>query len=450
MKKDKLLEGSINRSILLIATPIIFANLLQTVYQLIDTFWVGRLGTEAVAAVSLSFPIIFLLHSLAMGFTVAGAILVAQYNGRKDYSKVSLITGQTLGFILILAPLISVIGFLISHPIISFLTDDPMVFEQAVSYLQISFLCVLPIFIYMVFQSVLRGVGEVRLPMIIISVTVLLNFFLDPLLMQGWGPIPAMGVKGVAFATLITESLSALIGLIVLFSGKFHIHLKWQNLLIRKEWIQKLAKLGLPSSLEMSSRSLGMVIMVILISTFGTLIVAAYGIGTRILSFVIIPGMGFSMSTSTLVGNNLGAKQKERSLEIVRTGMKISFLTLTVSGLLIFLFATQITTFLAPGETELIRMSSFFIRIMALAFGFIGIQMVVNGALKAAGQTIISMFLAMTHMIIIIILAYLFSITLNMGSTGLWLAYPIAMTFSLFLALFFYFKKDWLHKSLLD
>jgi putative MATE family efflux protein len=449
-KRKNLLEGSIKKSILLIAIPIIFSNILQTVYQLIDTFWVGRLGTEAVAAVSLSFPIIFLLQSLAMGFAMAGSILVSQYNGKGDKDKVSLVTGQTLGFILILAPLISIVGILITKYTVGLLTSDPLVFQEAVNYLQISFLCILSIFIFMVFQSVLRGIGEVRLPMIIISITVVLNFFLDPIFMMGWGPVPAMGVTGVALATLITESLSALIGLIILFSGRHEIRLHWRDLMVKKIWVKKLAKIGLPSSLEMSSRSLGMVIMILLVSTFGTLVVATYGIGTRILSFVIIPAMGFAMSTSTLVGNNLGAKQKERTLEIVQTGIRIAFMTLTVAGLLIFIFAPQIAGFLVPNETELIKMSSLFIRIMALGFGFIGIQMVINGALRAAGKTSISMFLAMTHTAIIFILAFTLSTTFKMEALGLWIAYPIAMTLSLFLALAFYKKKNWLHKNLID
>ena len=211
MNREKLLNGSITKSLLMVAVPIIFANILHTVYQLIDTFWVGRLGVEAVAAVSLSFPILFFLMSLAMGLLTASSILVAQYNGKGDHDKVSSTVGQSLSLIIILAIILSVIGYFSSHYLLSLLTKDITVLQQATSYLQISFLAIIAIFVYILFQSSLRGVGEVKVPLIIISITVVLNFFLDPVLMFGWRFIPAMGVSGVALATLITEYLSAII-----------------------------------------------------------------------------------------------------------------------------------------------------------------------------------------------------------------------------------------------
>lgn len=436
------------KSIIMISVPIILANTLQTVYQLIDTFWVGRLGEKAVAAVSLGFPILFFLISLAMGFSMAGSILVAQYNGKGDRGNVSLITGQTFSIVLILSLVVSAIGYGSSHFLLSYLTDDPVVLEQAVSYLQISFLAIPGMFLYTIFQSALRGVGEVKFPMFLVFGTVILNFFLDPIFMFGWKSIPALGVSGVAWATLITEYLSAVIGMGVLLAGGYGVKLRLSALRIRKVWFQKIVKLGIPSSLEHSSRSFGMFLMTFLVSTFGTTIVAAYGIGTRILSFVIIPAIGFSIATSTLVGNNLGARQHDRAEKIVKTGMEVGFLFLSMVGLLLFLSAHQIASFFVPGELELVAHATFFIRIMALTFGCIGIQMVVIGTVKAAGQTTSSMFLAMFHTFSLFVLAYLLSTIFHLREWGIWIAYPSANLLALVLALSFYRKKEWLKKSL--
>ncbi len=448
MNHYKMLRGSITKSLLVIAIPIIFANILQTVYQLIDTFWVGRLGTEAVAAVSLSFPILFFLTSIAMGLVMAASILVAQYNGKGDKENVSFTVGQSFSLVTIIAIVLSIIGYFSSNYLLSFLTKDVLVLPQATSYLQISFLAIMAIFVYTLFQSSMRGVGEVKIPLIIIFITVVMNFLLDPVLMFGWKFIPAMGVSGVALATLITEYLSAIIGITLLIKGTYGIKLKLKDLKLKLSWVKKLFKLGLPSSLEMGSRSLGMILMTFVAATFGTLTIASFGIGMRIFMFVIIPGVGFSIATSAIVGNNLGAKQYERAEKIVKTGMKVSFLTLAILGVLLFIFAKPISAFFVPNEPLLVLESARFIQIMALTFGFIGMQMVIFGTLKAAGKTTTAMLLALFNTVMLFAISYLLSITTGMQQLGIWVAYPISNVISAGIAYYFYRKKDWLKKEL--
>jgi len=447
-KRNLMLNGSITKSLISIAIPVIFANVLQTLYQLIDTFWVGRLGSDAVAAVSLSFPILFFLISLVMGLVMAASILVAQYNGKGDQDKVSFITGQIFSLILILAISITLIGFFSSEWILSFFTKDLAVLEQATSYLKISFLAITAMFIYNLFQSSYRGVGEVKLPLIIILASVIINFIIDPIFMFGWGFIPSMGVSGVAWATFITEYLSAIIAIGFLIKGKHGVKLRFQDLKLKYEWVKKIVKLGLPSSLEMSSRSFGMVLMTFIVSTFGTLSIATYGIGTRILSFIIIPAIGFSIATSSIVGNNLGAKEHFRAEKIVKTSMVIAFVTLSVIGIILFLIARPLAGFLVPNELELVSRATFFLKIMALSFGFIGIQMVTMGTLKAAGKTTSAMILAIGHTFTLFVLSYILAMNVGLGELGIWIAYPIANILAAGLAFYFYKKKDWLHKEL--
>ena len=448
MNQNRMLRGSITKSLLAIAVPVIFANILQTIYQLVDTFWVGRLGTEAVAAVSLSFPILFFLMSAAMGLVMGASILVAQYNGKGDKEKVSYTVGQSASLISIIAIVISIIGYTFSNYFLSFLTKDIAVLEQATSYLQISFLAIIAMFIYNLFQSSLRGVGEVKLPIIIISITLVMNFFLDPILMFGWRFIPAMGVSGVALATLITEYLSAIIGIIILVRGSYGIKLRFKDLKLKLTWVKKLFKLGLPSSFEMGSRSFGMILMTFVVSIFGTLTIASFGIGMRIFMFVIIPGVGFSIATSVIVGNNLGAKQYERAEKIVKTGMKIAFITLTLLGVILFIFAKPVSAFFVPNEPLLVLESARFIQTMALTFGFIGMQMVIFGALKAAGKTTIAMLLALFNTVMLFVISYVLSSTFVMEQMGIWVAYPISNVISAGIAYYFYRKKDWLKREL--
>lgn len=447
-KRKELLSGSILKSILVISIPIIIANALQTIYQLIDTFWVGRLGTNAMAAVSLSFPILFFLASLATGLTVAGTILIAQYNGKGNPRKVSLAVGQSFSLVVMIAIVLGGAGFFLSEFLLSLMTKDAEVLGQAVTYLRISFLAIPAMFIYYIFQSALQGVGEVKVPMLIILATVVINFFIDPLFMFGWGPIPAMGVAGVALATFITESLAAIAGIIILIKGSHGVQLKANCLRIRKLWVTRILKLGLPSSLEMSSRSLGMVLMTFIVAGFGTLAVASFGVGLRVLSFVIIPSIGFSIAASTLIGNNLGADKKRRAKKIASTGIRIGFFVLTFLGILLFIFADKVTYFLAPADLNLVATSAQFIRVMALTFGFIGIQMVIIGILKAAGKTTSAMILAMFHVFALVFTSFMLSKVGDFGQVGIWLAYPIANLLALGLSVVFYKRKSWLKKKL--
>ncbi len=447
MKKNHLFEGPILKSLIVISTPIILGNLLQTVYQLIDTFWVGRLGEEAVAAVSLGAPVLFLLLSLGMGFTMSGTIFVSQYNGRKDTKSTALISGQTFMLTLLLAFVVSIIGWEGSEFILSKLTSDPAVLAPAVDYLKISFLGLPGVMLFMVFQSLLRGVGEVKLPMYLVMGTVILNIFLDPLFLFGneWLGVPAMGVKGVAWATLITEYLSAIIGIIILYTKKSEVSLRphLSDLRLRVEWVKKIFRLGWPSSIEHSTRSIGMFIMTFLVAMFGTTAVAAYGIGGRLLMFVIIPAVGFSIATGTLVGNNIGAKNFQRAKDISYMGIKVGFWALMGIGILLFFFAKQISGFFVPGETAVIEMSARFIKIMALSFGFIGAQMGIMGTLKASGMTRLSLLVAVFQTAVLLLATTLLSFVFDMGVDGVWWAYPISNFVVLGLAFFFYYTKDW-------
>ncbi len=219
-------ENSILKSLLKLAIPIVLANILHSAYQITDTFWVGRLGSGAVAAVSLSFPIIFFIISLGGGMAVAGGILVAQYKGKKDYSKINFMAGQTFLMMTFASILLSVLGYLVSPIIIKLMGADLFVVESAISYMRISFLGLIFLFIFFSFQSLMRGVGDVRAPALIVLSTVLLNLVLDPLFIMGYKSIPAFGVTGAAIATILTQALSAIIGVIILFRGKHGIRIK--------------------------------------------------------------------------------------------------------------------------------------------------------------------------------------------------------------------------------
>ena len=442
-------ENSILKSLLKLAIPIVLANILHSAYQITDTFWVGRLGSGAVAAVSLSFPIIFFIISLGGGMAVAGGILVAQYKGKKDYSKINFMAGQTFLMMTFASILLSVLGYLVSPIIIKLMGADPFVVESAISYMRISFLGLIFLFIFFSFQSLMRGVGDVRAPALIVLSTVLLNLVLDPLFIMGYKSIPAFGVTGAAIATILTQALSAIIGVIILFRGKHGIRIKKIDLKPKLRVIKRIFLLGLPASISQSTRSLGMAMMIFIVAGFGTTVTAAYGIGGRILSFIIIPALGLSAATSTLVGQSIGAKKIKRAEQVAKTSAKLSFIVLTILGILLFIFAKEISVLFIPGEEAVTNIASMFIKIMALSFGFVGVQVVLDGVLVGAGSTFTAMVLTIISLWLLRVpLAYILSKYTKLNENGIWWAFPIANIIALLFTYLWYKKGRWKEKEI--
>ncbi|SDF32786.1 putative efflux protein, MATE family [Methanolobus vulcani] len=439
-----LTEGPIFKSLITLAVPIIFANILQSAYQLIDTFWVGRLGQEAVAAVSISFPVIFLLISFGGGLAIAGTILVSQYEGKGDKRNVNYVSAQTMLMLLVISVFLTIIGYYASPGLMRLMGAEPDVFLGAVSYLRISFLGLIFMFAYFVFQSLMRGVGDVKTPMYLVFVTVLLNLVFDPLFIFGYGPIPGYGVSGAALATVGTQGIAAVVGIYILFSGKYGIKLSLKDMKPDINLINRMIRLGFPASIEQSTRALGLTVLTLLVASFGTVIVAAYGIGSRILSFVIIPALGLSMATSTLVGQNIGAGKVNRAEEVAKVSGWIGFISLTLVGIIIYFLAEPLSAFFIPGETEAISSSALFIKIMALSFGFMGIQQVLTGAFRGAGDTLIAMILAIVSLWVLQFpLAYVLSQDTVLAEQGIWWAFPVTNIIGAFISIAYFMKGNW-------
>lgn len=422
-----LLQGSIAKSLLRLAGPVVLANVLQTVYQLTDTFWVGRLGAVAVAAVSFSFPIIFLFIAVGSGATIAGTILVAQAEGRGDTRRVDYVAGQTYAIVVCLAVVLSVAGYFLAEPTLRLMGADAEVLPPAAAYLRVTFWGLAFVYGYFVFQALLRGIGDVKTPLFIVLGTVLLNFALDPLFILGWGPVPAMGVVGAATATVVTQGLAAVIGLGLLLSGRRPIRVRLGDLRPDFALAMRIFRLGFPASVEQGMRALGLTILTTLVAGFGSGAVASYGVGSRIFSFVLIPAMGLSLATSTLVGQNVGAGQRARARKTALIATWIAFGTLSAAGLLAFVFARPLVSAFVPGAPDVIEHGARFLQIMAPTWGFIGVQIVIGGGFSGAGRTYVSMVLAITSLWVLRFpLAFVLSARTPLGLEGIWWAFPIS------------------------
>jgi putative MATE family efflux protein len=451
MKKLDFTKAPLIKSLVVLAVPIVIANIFQTLYGLIDTFWVGRLGASAVAAVSMSFPVLFFVLALGIGMSIAGTILVAQYKGKKDRKKVNHVSGQTFLMMAVSAVILSTVGWFVAKPVLTLLGAAPDVLPGAVSYLRIMFVGTFLLFVYFVFQALMRGVGDVITPMIIVGATVVLNMFLDPIFILGWGPIPSFGVSGAAMVTVFTQGLAAIVGISLLFSGRYDIHLKLSDFKPDFHLIKKIIRLGLPMSIEEIFRALAMFFLFYLVARFGTETIAAFGVGIRILGFVLIPAVGLAMASATIVGQNIGANKIDRAEQITWKSSGIGFLIMIAISILTYFIAEPLSAFFIPGEAEVIRQSTEFLKILSFAFSFITVQHVLIGTIKAAGETVVAMVLNMfSKAFLLVPVVWFLAMKTELGEAGIWWAYPFTYLVATILALGWFLRGSWKHKKITE
>lgn len=413
------------------------SNVFQTVYNLTDAFWLGKLGSKAVAAPSISWPVIFLFISLSAGFGIAGVSLVSQYTGAGSPAEANKTAGQLISFLLILSTLVALVGSLFAEGLLRLLGASPEVVSTTTPYLQVMFLAMPFIFSHYGFGALLRGYGDTRTPMVLTIGSVLIDTLLDPFFVFGWGFFPRMGVAGAAFTTLITRGAVVIIGLYLLFSGKVGLKLKLEYLKPNLSRIKKIVSIGVPSSIGQSGTALGFVALIHLvtledtalwmsdIAPQGTLL-SAYGIGSRITTMVNVVIWGGVTAISTMVGQNLGADQIERSEQITRK-LLATFFSLAATGSVIVYFFRIPLYQLFINDPVVLNMGSTFITFFIPSVPFFAVFHLVKGIFQGSGHTRPSMVLSLLRLWgLRIALSYALYFLLGMGAVGIWIGMSVS------------------------
>ncbi|MFC7068648.1 MATE family efflux transporter [Halobaculum lipolyticum] len=406
------IDGDLLKPVLVLSLPIVLSQLLQVGYNLADTFWVGQLGQEAVAALSYSWPLVFLMISVAGGFTVAGTVLVAQHKGAGNDDRVDYVAGQTIAFVGLLALVFSALGYLLTPWLVGLVGAAPGSTEYtlAVEYTRTIFLGVVFMFGFFVFQALLRGWGDTRTPLALMFLGVVLNVVLDPFLILGFdgnGLLTALGleslgatlygltgfggfgVQGAAIATVFSRGVGAVVGMAWLFSGGVGISLSPSDLRLDPATVRRIVDIGAPASVEQSMRALGITVLTALVALTGDDAVAAFGIGNRLNSLVFLPALGLSQGIETVVGQNLGSDQPERAKRAVRYATGVVVAVLAAVSLVAVAFAEPIVGVFIAGEDAgaVVAIGADYLRIIGPTFLFLGVFQVVQGAFRGSGST---------------------------------------------------------------
>lgn len=441
-----LTSGSLLRPLLFLSAPIVGIQLLQVLYNLVDTFWVGQLGRDAVSAIAFAWPPIFVLLSLGGGATVAGSVLVAQYKGAGDRDRVAAVAGQTLAVTTLVAVAIGALGYVLTPTIIDWVGATPgsNAYGLAVEYTRVIFLGVWFTFAFLAFQALLRGWGDTRTPLYLLAASVGINVVLDPILIFGFraNPLFAMvglsglesslyaptgfegfGIRGAAIATVLSRALAAVPGVALLFSSRLGISLSPADLSLDGETVRKIFAIGYPASIEQTSGALSYAAMTAVVALVGETAVAAFGISARLNSFVFLFAVGLGMGVETGVGQNLGARKVHRAKRVV-------FLTIAVVVGTYLLFTLVALAYARPlvglfirgaGASEVVDVGTRFLYIVAPTWSLLGVFHVIKGCLNGAGSTRAAMLLSViSAWVLQIVPAYALVAWTDVGIDGAW------------------------------
>ncbi len=361
-------------------------NFLHMLYNLADTYFLGKIGKEALSAPSISMNLIFFMIVFAFGFSNAGTTLISQSKGKNDRGKMDFYLGQMTSLILLIAVLISFLGIIFTDRILMLMHVPPDTFEYTSDYLRIIFSGIPFMFMSFVLRSSLQGIGDSITPLIVQSITVGLNILLDPVLIFGLGPFPAMTVKGAAYATVFARIVASAIAVIILVRGRKGIRLRLHAMKPDRKAMKLLLKIGIPASLGQGLSALGFTVLQGVVNSLGTAVIAAFGVGNRIIGVFNMPAMGISQATAVLVGQQLGARNHPGVWKVVKHSFITVFVFITFGMSITFFKGSSVVRFFV-NDPEVIKHGVMLFKIVSPSVIFFALFTVSTGVLQGAGDT---------------------------------------------------------------
>ena len=466
-------DGKLFKPLMALSAPIVASQVLNVGYNLADTYWVGRLGADPVAALSYSWAIVFLVVSVGGGLTVAGTVLVAQHKGAGNLTQSYHVAGQTLSFVTVVALVFALAGYVFSPWLISMVGATPGTdpHTMAVTYTRIIFIGVAFMFWFFIFDALSRGWGDTRTPLYLMVVSVTINVVIDPFFILGFQDNPIFawigaegleaslyattgfegyGVAGAAIATLISRGIAAGAGLYLLFTGRVGLQPELGDLRLRAETVREIFHIGVPIGAEQGLRALGIAVLTAIIAIAGDDAVAAYGIVNRLSSLLFLPALGLARGTETVVGQNLGANQIERAKHAVYMSSAVVVAVFAVVIALAYPLAEPIVGFFLEAEAndgdveEVVRIGAAYITIAGPSYLFLGVFQMMLGGIRGSGSTRAAMLLSIQELWVFRIpIAFVLLGPFEMGVIGVWYAVAVSYVASALVTAAWFLRGTW-------
>jgi putative MATE family efflux protein len=421
------------KRVLGLAWPVIGENLLETLLGIVDTLLVAGLGTAAIAGVGSGLQIMFFILAALSALSVGSSILVAQAVGARNLGEASRLARQSLMWSLLLSIPLALGGLILSGPIIGIFGLEPDVARIGTQYLQVTMGTVVVLVALIIGGGVLRGAGDSRTPMVVTAIANVVNVILAYGLIYGHWGLPAMGAVGSAWATFIARGLALLLLLRALWAGRNGVGIAGTGTW-RPDWsvARKVLGLGIPAAVEQILMSTAFLVLTILVAHLGTDTLAAQRISMSALSFSFLPGVGFGIAATALVGQSIGARRPRDAFNVATVATTWALIWMSGIGILVLIFATPIMR-LFTDESEVIRIGAAGLRVVALTQPMWAIGMVQSGALRGTGDTRFPLVIGAAGVWSAVLVAWLILTFLHWGLPGVWAAFLITSPVTSFL-----------------
>jgi len=441
-------SGSVFRNLLRLSWPIVISYGLNTLGPTIDMIWVGKLGAASIAGVGVSGMAVYVINSARLGLTTGVRAMVARFVGGGDVASANHVAQQGFVISAVFSALLAAMGMLFAEPLLRVMGVEAEVVTEGAAYMRIMLVGSAAMSFRMLTDTIMQASGDTIVPMRIAIGFRIFHVALAPVLIFGWWIVPSLGVSGAAVTNVLSQSLGAVLGLWVLFSGRSRLKLTFRHLRLDLRIIWRLLKIGIPASVMMAQDSTTYFLLTWFMVPFGTLAVAAHTVILRIEMVLFMPAWGLGMAAGVLVGQNLGARLPQRA---ARSGWLATGLAETVTLVLsavLFLWPEAVLGVFSS-DPELVAVASVYLRIAVVGFVFLAVIAVIMQSLSGAGDTVPLMVVGIVMgWLVQLPLAFLLSRMTEMGEFGVRWAMVIGLGVGSIAYLLYFRAGRWKRKSI--
>lgn len=423
-----ILQGGMGKAILALAVPVVINSFLQTMYNLTDTYWLGQLGTNELAAINLVSPLQQIVVNFGSGLTVAGAVLIAQLIGASKKEEAASMASQIFVCAMIFSIICAGVIAIFTPTVVNWLGADEPTAKVANVYLRIVILDMPFLYMVNIFAAIRQAQGDTVSPMFLNLTGILLNVILDPLLMI----VIHWGAAGAALATVIAKAVPAMISLVILKRDTTGVRIRLKGFRFEKSKMKSILTVGLPTAIGGSTMQLGFLLMSRNVYVYGTGAMAAYGIGNKVNGLITLPSNGIGSAVATIVGQNIGANQIDRAEKGYKIARRVSVIFLFVGGLILSRpFLSEAIVGLFSTDEEVIAMAADFLSIMALWCFTNGVYNSTSGLFQGSGHTEVTMAVDATRLWVFrFATLYVCENWLHMGVRSIWYSVVVSNALS--------------------
>jgi len=442
-KEQDFTSGSIRRAIFMLSIPMILEMLMESIFAIVDIFYVSQVSVNAVATIGLTESVVTLVYAVAIGLSMAATAVVARRIGEKDIKGAGEATVQVIILGVAVAAIISVVGILYPKEILGLMGAQPDLIEEGYGYTQVLLGGNVTIMLLFLINAVFRGAGNASIAMWTLILSNGLNIILDPMFIFGFGPIPEFGVQGAAIATTIGRGSAVVFQLLVLFYGWSKIKISVRDMVVRVGVMWNLIKVSLGGIGQFLIGTSSWVFLMRIMSEFGSDVLAGYTIAIRVMLFTLMPSWGMSNAAATLVGQNLGAEQPDRAEQSVWKTGKYNAIFMALVSIIYLVFAKQIILLFSQ-EPEVVKYGALCLQVIAAGYVFYAYGMVIIQSFNGAGDTKTPTYINfICFWLFQLPLAYVVALKWNAGPEGVFWAITVAEILIAVIGIIWFRKGKW-------